>query len=257
MQSVFTEHFSVRSPLRYPGGKSRASFSIFNMLPSEIDTLCSPFLGGGSVELMCASRGIKVYGYDYFEPLVNFWKVLLLDSSLLAERVRGYYPLSKERFKDIQSGYWDVLDTVEQAAVFYVINRSSFSGCTFSGGMSLGHKRFTEDGIRYLSDFNVKGLSVDCLDFRDSIGKHNDDFLYLDPPYLLNSRLYGVRGDMQDDFDHEGLRIVLGQRGSWLLSYNDCPAIRDLYAGYRVVPLQWSYGMGDDKHSSEILIFSK
>ncbi|MCG8626314.1 MAG: DNA adenine methylase, partial [Proteobacteria bacterium] len=60
----------AKSPLRYPGGKSRAVSMILGLLPAGIKTLASPFLGGGSIELAVASHGVKVYGYDIFKPLV-------------------------------------------------------------------------------------------------------------------------------------------------------------------------------------------
>ena len=81
----------IRSPLRYPGGKSRAVSQMLNeYFPKKLPTLCSPFLGGGSIELALANRGTRVYAYDAFEPLVIFWQVLLKDASNLAKTVRKY-----------------------------------------------------------------------------------------------------------------------------------------------------------------------
>ena len=66
----------TKSPLRYPGGKSRAVKQVLALLPRGLDLLCSPFLGGASIELACAGRGIAVRGYDSFQPLVAFWQCL-------------------------------------------------------------------------------------------------------------------------------------------------------------------------------------
>ncbi|WP_208439010.1 DNA adenine methylase, partial [Bartonella grahamii] len=60
----------VKSPLRYPGGKSRAVPMIINNYIRKQKTLFSPFVGGGSIELALAKRGTKVYAYDAFKPLV-------------------------------------------------------------------------------------------------------------------------------------------------------------------------------------------
>ncbi|MDA8215915.1 MAG: DNA adenine methylase [Nitrospiraceae bacterium] len=65
----------LKSLLRYPGGKSKAIDIICKLIPEGTTELCSPFFGGGSVELACTSKGIRVYGYDIFEPLVEFWHV--------------------------------------------------------------------------------------------------------------------------------------------------------------------------------------
>ena len=58
----------TKSPLRYPGGKSRAVKQVLALLPSGLDLLCSPFLGGASIELACAGRGIAVRGMIVFSP---------------------------------------------------------------------------------------------------------------------------------------------------------------------------------------------
>ncbi|WMT84135.1 DNA adenine methylase [Wolbachia endosymbiont of Listronotus oregonensis] len=91
----------IKSPLRYPGGKSRAVSQIVNeYIPRGLPTLCSPFIGGGSIELALASRGTKVYGYDAFEPLVRFWQVLLKDPCRGGAEVSKYdiYHTYKKHF---------------------------------------------------------------------------------------------------------------------------------------------------------------
>ena len=67
----------MKTPLRYPGGKSRAIKHILPHIPPDCGELCSPFLGGGSIELAVAERGTKVHAYDIFKPLVWFWESLL------------------------------------------------------------------------------------------------------------------------------------------------------------------------------------
>ena len=248
----------VKSPLRYPGGKTRAVKQILKLFPAWLDTMCSPFTGGGSIELACASQlGVKVYGYDAFAPVVNFWQELLRNPEGLAELVRRYYPLSRTKFYSLQKKYTDIKDRTALAAAFFVLNRTSFSGTTLSGGMSPGHPRFTKKIIDQLSGFKVSNFSVECADFTKSLPKHAKDFLYLDPPYANGGSLYGKKGDHHKDFNHEKLAYIIKKRGGWLLSYNDCSMIRDLYADFKIIEPEWTYGMSVDKKSNEILILSK
>ncbi len=247
---------SRKSPLRYPGGKSRAVKQILDMLPQGIDTLCSPFVGGGSIELACSSRGVRVFGYDAFSPVVNFWQEVLKNPSGLADMVRKYHPLSRSKFYALQKRYVELKDKRDLAATFFVLNRASFSGTTLSGGMSTGHPRFTEQTIQRLANFQSEGFSVEQADFKSSIPKHDSDFLYLDPPYANGGNLYGIKGDHHSGFDHEGLAGILKKRGGWLLSYNDCEMVRDLYSGFKTLTPAWSYGMNANKKSSEILVMS-
>ena len=248
---------SVKSPLRYPGGKSRAVQQIVEFFPPDLDTLVSPFFGGGSVELACAFKGVEVYGYDGFEPLVNFWQVAIEDATSLAKLVYDYHPLTRSKFYALQKRYFKLSDRIERAATFFVLNRSSYSGTTLSGGMSPEHPRFTDSAIERLANLQVSNLSVEHADFKESLAKHSDDFLYLDPPYANGGNLYGNRGDMHQDFDHDGLAELLRSRNSWVLSYNDCDMVQDLYSGYKFVTPEWTYGMSNRKTSNEVLILSK
>ncbi|MBC6429117.1 MAG: DNA adenine methylase [Cellvibrionales bacterium] len=249
----------MRSPLRYPGGKSRAVDTILDLMPPGLDCIASPFFGGGSIELALVSNGVQVSGYDIFEPLVAFWQAAINAPQALAKRVAVYHPMNRDIFYSLQKKMRDdrVLDT-DIAAVFFALNRCSFSGTTLSGGMSPGHPRFTQSSIDRVCNFDSHGLlSVERLGFEESIARHSNDFLYCDPPYANGGALYGQRGDCHVDFDHESLAEILTSRDGWILSYNDCPIVRDLYAGFTVLDAAWSYGMNSDKKSNEILVLSK
>lgn len=247
-----------RSPLRYPGGKSRAARAIASFVAETETRLCSPFFGGGSVELFLSDR-MSVSGFDVFGPLVDFWEALLEDPIELARRARLYHPLEKETFYKLQEDIKSTLSRRDRAAIFFVLNRASFSGITLSGGMSPGHPRFTESAIRRVETFKRPAhLTVKRGDFREVIPAHPEDFLYLDPPYWIRSdNLYGIRGDTHRGFPHLELFELLSKRDRWILSYNDSPEVRELYKNYRIEPLSWVYGMGNDKRSREILILSE
>ena len=152
-------------------------------------------------------------------------------------------------------------DPLEKAAVFYVLNRSSYSGTTLSGGMSPNHPRFNESAIHRLREFCAPDVSVRHLDFEESFEMFPDKYMYLDPPYLINQSLYGHKGDTHNGFDHKRLCELLHNRKSgWMLSYNDSPQIRKMYSRFRIKEPKWSYGMANVKsnhvkRSSELLIF--
>lgn len=246
----------TRSPLRYAGGKSRGVKEITKYLPDNIKEICSPFFGGGSIELACADNNIRVHGFDNFEPLVEFWQCLLSNPKKLAEIVMKHHPLPKSKFYELQRTQADYTSKYERAGVFYVLNRSSFSGTTMSGGMSPDHPRFTLSAIERLANFKVDNLSVDLADFKQSIKRHSKKLLYLDPPYLINQKLYGNNGDMHYGFDHEGLAETLQDCKMWILSYNDSEQVHRLYDGYAFQYPNWKYGMSNNKNSREVIILS-
>jgi DNA adenine methylase len=244
------------SLLRYPGGKSRAVKIITEFFPKNLSLLCSPFFGGGSIEFYLSSKGVKVYGYDIFKPLIVFWNCVKNNKIQLIKEVKKLYPMSKEKFKELQKKLLYIDDPIQQAATFYALNRCSFSGTTLSGGMSPGHPRFNLSSINRLEKFNIYDVDFEVLDFRESIHKHKNDFLYLDPPYYIESNLYGNKGDLHKNFDHIALYEILKNRSNWILSYNNVDMIKDLYRGYEIVYPKWGYGLGKDKKSREILVIN-
>ena len=248
----------IKSPLRYVGGKSRAVSIILNLIPEDIKSVISPFFGGGSVELaLVSTRNVKVKGFDVFRPLTTFWNVLLKHPHKLERAVLNYYPLNKNEFYLLQKILPYLKDELQMATIYYVLNRCSFSGTTLRGGMVLGHDRFTHTGINKIGRFKVDGLSVNNLDFKQSIQNNNQHFMYLDPPYDNSLTLYGKDRRTHLDFDHLTLSLLLKESNNWLLSYNDCEYIRHLYKGLRYVKPFWHYGAGKNKLSNELLIFSR
>ena len=311
-----------KTPLRYPGGKSRAVETIMPYIRNlDCGELCSPFLGGGSIELKCAEEGMVVHGYDLFQPLVWFWEALLLNPQKLLDHIEGYREnvrgyISPEIFvtewskkcsskcsmtkdsneycnnhKKLHSIWKDTMlgaskknfeivreltnsrtavsgqnKLFEAAAQYYIVNRTSFSGATTSGGWSskASWARLTQNTLDNLGKFKIDNFTVKRADFKDAIAAHSDAALYLDPPYCLNKEtgrgtndretLYGADGDHHSGFDHQGLANILKQRNNWVLSYNNCDYVQNLYKGYKIVEVEWSYGMNASKESSEILI---
>ena len=137
----------TRSPLRYPGGKSRAISQIVDkyIIPniSKSNKICSPFFGGGSIEIHLAKLGYRVYGYDAFPPLVDFWQVLLKNPNKLANATEKELRVSKKKFDVIQDNFrnkhWKSKN--KNAVIFYLLNRTSYSGTTLSGGMAIDHDK--------------------------------------------------------------------------------------------------------------------
>ena len=230
--------------------------------------MVSPFFGGGSIEIHYAAKGVRVHGYDSFEPLVNFWQHVLDDPEGLAYMLEEmFHPCTKDSFKQYQRKQgWTHMDNSHmlwremRACMYYALNRSSFSGATLSGGYSqqAADKRFTQSSIDRLRNFSCPFLTVKQADFADSLRRHDDEtFIYADPPYLLeNSTLYGERGSTHKDFDHQRFAEEIKKKNNWVISYNPHPEILELYKDYEIVYPEWAYGMSKDKKSKEILILN-
>lgn len=254
-----------KSPLRYPGGKTRACKIIECELLKYVDlrsfnTIVSPFFGGGSFEFYIQNKyGLDIIANDKFGPLYTFWHNAKHNNEMLCNAITALRPANKEQFIDYRNGIMSVDDSLTCAAWYFVINRCSFSGATLSGGFSkqAAEKRFTESSIDRIKDLNLTRSEFHNEDFTTFLTKkYENSLLFLDPPYYLQkaSKLYGKNGDMHESFDHEGLFKALDNTRNWVLCYNDCSYIRKLYTKYTIIAVDWSYGMNKTKKSSEILI---
>jgi DNA adenine methylase len=270
------------SVLRFAGGKSKATLVLSPFVAQTVTEVVAPFVGGASFELFLAqARNIRVFAYDLFEPLINFWQCLKENPTKLVEQIKLLHPLNKENFYKLRqycvsgsagsnnnASASDVSNSnrqasaSERAAAFFAVNRSSFSGTTCSGGYSAesAEKRFTASSIEKLLHIDLRNISFACADFEQSISKHPQSFLFLDPPYALEpkkSKLYGKSGDLHDKFDHARLlRVLQNHSAPWLLCYNNSDSIKAMYSQYTIHDVKWSYSMSADKTSKEVVITS-
>ena len=252
----------MKSPLRYPGGKTRACKTldeIINEKGFDKSVVISPFFGGGSFEFfLCNKYGSKLIVNDKFKPLISFWKSVQTRKVELCSELRKLLNVvSKSIFSTMRDTIMEDTDDFIQGYKYFVINRCSFSGATLSGGFSTesSKKRFTESSIKRTEDLNLTDIEFHNLDFEIFL-KGKKGLIFLDPPYYLNenSKLYGKNGDMHENFNHEKLFQVLNKRKNWIMTYNNCDYIRDLYKNYEIREVKWSYGMNTSKDSSEIVI---
>lgn len=253
--------------LRYPGGKTRAVKTLINYIPNNVNTIISPFFGGGSFELALASqRNCRIIANDKFEPLYNFWVTLKHIRDELVIEVRKLMPLTKDMFYECRKNISDTtINSTKRAAYYFALNRSSFSGSTLSGGFSAESAiaRFTDSSVERLLKVqleNVEFYNMDCNDFltRFAMDVSPNRFIYLDPPYLLevNNKLYGSSGDMHEKFQHNDLytRLVSIPHKNWIMSYNNSSKIQEMYKNYDCIEAMWAYGMNKTKKSSELII---
>jgi DNA adenine methylase len=258
------------SPLRYPGGKTRACKIIDDIILEHFDITCfetivSPFFGGGSFEFYLQNKyGLNLIVNDKFTPLYNFWKQVKLNKTILCEELRKIKTVSKEQFTDYRNTIMYLNDDILQQSIqYFILNRCSFSGSTLSGGFSkeASTKRFTPSSINKIEALDFTHIEIYNNDFYDFINNFTTSktFIFLDPPYYLEkkSKLYGNNGDMHEGFNHELLFDLLNIKKNWILTYNNCEYIRNMYKNYMIIDVKWSYGMNTSKSSTEIIIISK
>jgi len=253
--------YMYNSPLPYAGGKTLAINKIRHYFPKKLTSMVSPFFGSGKIEFNCTYNGVKVFGCDIYQDLINFWQQLQYDPNQVCDFIDKHLPVeSQKQYHKLKATYQIINDEKEKAGVFWLIHRTSFSGIGFLAGYSTYNSRtyLIRNQVKRLRKFYNPNISFECCDFEVSLNRHPNEFAYLDPPYLLGycDRLYGAKGNnTHATFDHERLCHVLKQRDNWILSYNNSQEIRDMYHGYRFEYPTWSWNMSN-KSSNEILIIN-
>lgn len=256
-----------KSPLRYPGGKTRACKKLDEVINKyfeidDFDTIISPFFGGGSFEFyMQNNYGLEIICNDKFHPLYIFWDTCKNNNTKLCKLLyKSLGKITKEKFLTFRDKIMDESDDLKKAYMYFVINRCSFSGATLSGGFSLesSKKRFTETSVDRVKKLDLSKLTIYNLDFKDFLKKNKNGLIFLDPPYYLEkkSKLYGKNGDMHENFDHERLYKIISKKKNWIMTYNNCDYIKKLYEKFTILETSWSYGMNKTKKSSEIIILN-
>ena len=250
---------SLKTPLRYPGGKSRALANLFRFLPdlSQASEYREPFLGGGSVAIEIGKRypNLDIWVNDLYEPLYNFWRELQengreMRDQLVQLKNRHPEPVSakllfldaKEKVNDDQTS------NLSRAVSFYIVNKCSFSGLTESSSFSkqASESNFSMRGIEKLPDYSlmIKKWKITNLRYQELFTDNKDIFTYLDPPYEIGSNLYGKKGNMHKGFDHDGFAAICDRFvGPQLVSYNSSQLIRDRFTGWTAAEFAHTYTM--------------
>lgn len=272
---------SRKSVIKYPGGKSRpANFLAEKILCKENKRVISPFIGGGSVEILLASKGVKVIAYDKFLPLVEFYQILLSIPKKLKETIQQIfdsndyisdpekfvYPINKKSetmFRNASKYALNAQTILERAAWFYIKNHAAYGGLMFVRygkshdrciSISKDSPNITDRMLTNLGNFYCPNLIVHHSDFEQVCLNYKDDFFYFDPPYYgekYNSKgegLYGIDGMLHSGFDHISLHQLVKNVKGFLMSYNNCEYIKNLYSCYTIEELDFTYNLGVNKH---------
>jgi DNA adenine methylase len=250
----------ISSPLRYAGGKSWAVGYIVDHIPSTIQRLVSPFVGGASVEIAVAKEiGIPVMAYDIFDILVNYWQIQITKPQDLYSLLKQLKP-NHETYAQIKQElkkHWlgkIRLEPITLAAYYYFNHNLSY-GPGFLGWLSSVYAKqdVYDRMIKKVRDFRVDNLWVESADFSEVIENYKNEFLYCDPPYYIGEDSTLFRGLYpqrnfpvhHDGFKHELLRDLLhSHQGGFILSYNDSPTIREWYKNFEIIELPVHYTMG-------------
>jgi DNA adenine methylase len=269
------KQFPFKTPLRYPGGKSKALKTLAQYFPQGIREYREPFLGGGSVALLFTQNypDIPVWVNDKYYYLYNFWVQLRDNGQELSDRlyqikydINGNDDAHKQLFEDCSNTIKD-LEPLDQAVAFFIMNKCSYSGLTENSTFSVQASRsnFSLVGINKLPSFSniIKNWKITNLDYEEVIKPDGDGvFVFLDPPYDIKDFLYGTDRKLHQDFSHERFADVVDAcNHQFMITYNVNDWIVNKYKNYNQKEWKLRYSMvhrgskgSNDNVKTELLI---
>ena len=273
--------FPLKTCLRYPGGKSKATKTLAPWYPENFKEYREPFIGGGSVAFYTtqAYPDVSVWINDLYIPLYNFWIQLRDNGEELSERLEEIKTkvsdfgtqdekdaAHKELFNQTRVDI-NTQEGIERAVSFFILNKCSFSGLTENSTFSVTASRsnFSFVGIEKLKKYSklMKNWKITNIDYSEVMNMPGDDvFVFLDPPYDIKDFLYGKDREMHKSFDHDLFaENVYKCPHKFMITYNVNERLEELYKNYELNYWKLRYSMAhrgdkgtDDNVKTELLV---
>lgn len=270
-------HFT---PLRYPGGKGKLAAYVKRLMKANrlLDgEYVEPYAGGAAIalELLFHEYVSRIHINDVSRPVYAFWKCVLDETDELCRLIRDTPRTVEARDvqKTILMNQADHEDLALGFATFY-LNRTNRSGI-LNAGMIGGRDqtgRWKIDARYNATELIYRVSSIaslrsrirltrkDALAFlsEGSLKWPEKTLIYCDPPYYIKGR------DLYYDFyqhdDHARVAALVTEkviRQKWIVSYDNVPAIRDLYEGSRRVIYNIGYSARSARKGTEVMFFSE
>lgn len=247
------------------GGKRHLSRRICGLLAAtDHQAYVEPFTGQGGVFLRRLRRPAVEVINDINGDVVTLFRVLQRYPEALFQELR-WRPAMRSEFERLKEVRDDDLLDIERAARFLYLQTLAFGGKVTGQSFGVSATQPQTFDIRRLRPRlerihdRLAGVVIERLDWMDCLGRYDREgtLFYLDPPYWGGERDYGdgvfLRGDFQRMADR--LRDI---RGRFLLSINDRPEIREMYAWADIEPVRTTYTVGGgaaaDTRVAELLI---
>lgn len=268
------------SPLRYPGGKTKLYCKvqpvIKQLLPHKNRIYIEPYAGGAGLALKLLYMGdvSKLILNDVDEHIFSFWSTCLKDADSLCNMIdhcvvdMAEWKKQKEIYKNSKS-----YSRLEDAFATFFLNRCNVSGI-IEGGPIGGMEQ--KGAYKLDARFNKKALicrirkieahknqidfyNLDAIDFLNQIVVNADtkySFVNLDPPYVKKGpMLYNSAYSKEDHIKIAEAVAKLEQK--WMVTYDECDFIRELYRGFLMEVVTLEYSAGRAKKGNELIIYSR
>ena len=252
---------ATKPAARYQGGKRNLARRLVPMIDSARARIyAEPFVGMGGVFLRRRVQAPVEVINDYSRDIATFFRIVQRHYPQFVEMLR-FQITTRAEFERLSKVDPDTLTDLERAARFLYLQVCAYGGRVSSRNFSM----YTDRGGQFnlltilprLEDIHTRlaRVTIERKPFGDFISIYDkpDTLFYLDPPYWGGEKDYGA--DMFERADFERLAEQLeGIAGQFILSINDVPEIRDLFAWAKITPVDVTYSIGDNGQTAKELI---
>ncbi|WP_406736924.1 DNA adenine methylase [Thioclava sp. GXIMD4215] len=246
------------------GGKKHLSARLVQKIEAiDHHAYVEPFVGMGGVFLRRRFKPKLEVANDINGEIVNLFRILQRHYPQLME-VMKFQIVSRREFERLRNTPPESLTDLERAARFLYLQRLAFGG-QLGGvfGVSTDRARFSLSRIGPLLEDaheRLEGVVFECLDWADLVRRYDSKgtLFYLDPPYHGGESDYG-----KGLFDRSQFAVMAAQlaqiKGGFILSINDTPEIREIFAGFdfEEVALKYSVAAKGATEARELIISNR
>jgi DNA adenine methylase len=245
-------------PFSYIGGKHRLAKTIIEIFPKHT-TYVEAFAGGAQVLFHKEPSAVEVLN-DLDGEIVNLFRVCQLHHEELVRYLR-FALVSRKVFDLLKATDPATLTDIQRAARYFYILKNSFASLVRHPNYHWHVVQRPGFNLEKLSELlenthkRLERVQIECLPYEEILKRFDRPrtLFYLDPPYF-GRQLYRYNFD-EADFRRlaERLRKISGK---FILSLNDVPEVRELFAGFRIeaVKLHYTSQKAAGRRYQELLI---
>lgn len=263
------------TPLRYPGGKGKFAPFVKDLMKENrlSGDYLEPYAGGSGVALDLLFNGHcqNIHINDLDIAIYNFWVSVTTQTELFLKLINDTQVTIDEWHiqKEILSRP-ETHSQLEHGFATFFLNRTNRSGI-LKGGVIGGKEqkgdykldaRYNKEAlskrINKIGEFSnrIKVYNRDALELLSQVDSllPPDSLIYLDPPYYVKGQ--GLYRNFYIHDDHVLIRNALDNvKSKWIVSYDNCTEIKEIYSGYRQEDYELNYSAYYKTKGSEVMIY--
>lgn len=242
---------TLKAPFGWVGGKSKLASDIIDLIPQDHNIYIEVFGGAASVLYSKEPSKLEVLN-DINSELINLHRAIRNNPQSLSMYLNDLF-ISREIFDDIKKRKLKPRNNIEAAAFYFYQLTQSFGskGDNFAMSAKSGRKpKNIYRDFKKISD-RLKGVTIENMSFSKLIPLYDkeDAFFYIDPPYVSTESYYKNTGGFGIEKHEELADLLSNTKSKFLLSYNDCQLVRELYRGFNIrTTKEIEYTLGKNMH---------